>query len=211
MELDNFPEKEILDYWFSDCLEKPAELHEQGRLWFSVNEATDYFIKRTFGYLFPYLLEQPVKAFRGARSALAAVIVLDQFSRNTYRSTTKAFEYDRQALAIMDRAIEKGWDLRLQAIERAFLYMPLQHSESLIRQKQASNLYKELVLQSIEPYREYLLGMERFAKQHRMLIERFGRFPHRNVILGRKSTPEEQEYMQKSKQNFGQAPPKRRV
>ena len=204
MEKERFPVDDIHQFWFGECIEKPETLAAQGKLWFSVNEAVDHFIKRQFGYLFELLVRVKPKEFKSAKSVLAAIIVLDQFSRNVYRSTPKAFEYDRQALMFMDHALENGWDARLTPMERAFMLMPLQHSESMHRQKQSIRMFKELVLVSQEPYREYLAGMEKFARQHRMIIQRFGRFPHRNVILGRKNDPEEDSYLSQEKQRFGQ-------
>lgn len=206
MDSEKFPVDKIHHYWFGECVEKPEYLVQQGKLWFSVNEANDVYIKRTFGYLFDYLVLLKPTKIKSAKAALSAVLVLDQFSRNSFRSTPRAFEYDRKALVFMDAALEKGWDAHLTPIERAFLLMPLQHSESIHRQKQSTRMFKELVLRSQEPWREYLAGMEKFARQHRMLIERFGRFPHRNIILGRANDPEEEEFLKEDKQRFGQPP-----
>lgn len=204
MEKERFPVDEVHQFWFGDCIDKPELLGEQAKLWFSVNEAVDHHIKQTFGYLFAPLVRTKATAFKSARSTLAAILVLDQFSRNAFRSTSKAFEYDRQALNLLDYALEKGWDAHLVPIERAFLLMPLQHSESIHRQKQSTRMFRELALVSQEPYREYLSGMEKFAQQHRVIIERFGRFPHRNIILGRESDPEEQHFLRNELQRFGQ-------
>lgn len=204
MEKEKFPVDDIHQFWFGDCIDKPEALIEQAKRWFTVNEAVDLYIKQTFGYLFAPLLQVKPKAFKGARSILAAILVLDQFSRNAFRSTPKAFEYDRHALRLLDHALEKGWDGRLVPIERAFLFMPLQHSESMQRQKQSTRMFKELVMISQEPYREYLVGMEKFAQQHRLIIERFGRFPHRNVIMGRRSDAEETAFLKNDLQRFGQ-------
>lgn len=206
MEKQRFPVDDIHQYWFGECIEKPETLSVQGKLWFSANEVIDLQIKQTFGYLFDYLVRAKPTALKSAKSALSAIVVLDQFSRNVFRSTPKAFEYDRQALAIMDLALEKGWDAFLSPIERAFLLMPLQHSESMQRQKQSTRMFKELVIVSQEPFKEYLVGMEKFARQHRMIIERFGRFPHRNIILGRHNDSDEAKFLQQEKQRFGQQP-----
>jgi uncharacterized protein (DUF924 family) len=114
-------------------------------------------------------------------SALALVIVLDQFSRNMFRGSARAFSSDALALATAKRAIERGFDRKIKLPERSFLYLPFQHSENLADQETSLKLYgatknKELV---------------RWAKLHHDTIQRFGRFPHRNEILGRVSTPDE--------------------
>lgn len=204
MEKEKFPVDAIHQFWFGECIDKPEHLAEQAKMWFSANEAVDLHIKQTFGYLFAPLVQVKAAAFKGARSILAAILVLDQFSRNAFRSTPRAFEYDRYALNLMDHALENGWDGRLVPIERAFLLMPLQHSESIHRQKQSTRMFKELVMVSQEPWREYLAGMEKYARQHRAIIERFGRFPHRNIILGRRNEAEEEVFLKNESQRFGQ-------
>jgi len=116
-----------------------------------------------------------------AEGALALVIVLDQFPRNMFRGTARAFSTDALALAAAKRAVEQGFDRKVKLPERSFFYLPFEHSENLADQEQALKLYaatkdKELL---------------RWAKLHHDVIQRFGRFPHRNEILGRVSTPEE--------------------
>jgi len=198
------PDQNIHQFWFAECLDRPETLASQARLWFSVNELTDFQIKRHFGDLFPHLLEADPTLFVEPGKVLAAVLVLDQFSRNIYRSTSKAFAYDEKALEFLDYALSANMVGTLSPIEKAFLYMPLQHAESIARQKQGGKLFKVLVAEATEPYKSYLKGVESFARQHRMIIERFGRFPHRNKILGRKNMSEELEYLNAGANNFGQ-------
>ena len=127
------------------------------------------------------------------RGALAAAIVLDQFPRNMYRGTAKAFATDDLAIRLARQAIENKVDEHLTPAERLFLYMPFQHSEILADQEHAVMLFKAL-------------GQEnalRYAIEHRDIIARFGRFPHRNRALGRQSTPEEEVFLQEHK-GFGQ-------
>ena len=114
-------------------------------------------------------------------TALAAVILFDQFPRNMFRGDAEQFATDHLALAIARAAVDRGFDDQLQSKERGFLYMPFEHSESLADQKRSLQLFTALG-------DDYLLG---FAKKHHDVIERFGRFPHRNAILGRAPRPAE--------------------
>lgn len=119
------------------------------------------------------------------RSLLAAVILLDQFSRNIYRGHAEAFAADPIARALAEKAIEQGWDRAMDPAERQFLYMPFQHSEDAVDQERSVALFEAL-------------GEEqalRFARLHRDVIARFGRFPGRNAALGRTDTPEEKAYL----------------
>ena len=116
---------------------------------------------------------------------LALVILLDQFPRNMFRHTPRAFGTDAKALAISDKAIERGFEQTLIPAERAFLYMPWQHAESLHIQERSVRLFEALDFGN----------MLDFAVRHRDVITRFGRFPHRNAIVGRESTAEEREFL----------------
>ena len=126
------------------------------------------------------------------RGRLAEIIVLDQFSRNIFRNRPEAFANDALALALSQAAIEHGADQTLTAGEKSFLYMPFMHSESLQIHEIAMELYAQSGL-------EYNYD---FEKKHKAVIERFGRYPHRNEILGRVSTPEEIEYLRQPGAGF---------
>ena len=125
------------------------------------------------------------------RGTVAAVIVLDQLSRNLRRGTPEAFALDARALGIAKRAIAAGVDRRLRAIEAVFLYLPFEHSESLDDQVACVALYTELRNRCPEVARDSFTGYISRSERCRVLIERFGRFPHRNPMSGRSSTPEE--------------------
>ena len=119
------------------------------------------------------------------RDLLAAVIVLDQFSRNIYRGAAEAFAADPIALALAEKAVTAGWDRAMDSVERSFLYLPFQHAENAVDQDRSLALYEQL------GEAEALA----FARTHREVIARFGRFPGRNVALGRQSTPEEAAFL----------------
>jgi uncharacterized protein (DUF924 family) len=121
-----------------------------------------------------------------ANSALALIIILDQFPRNMFRSTKAAFAFDPLALEVAKRAIERGDDLKIGQDRRAFVYMPFMHSERISDQDECVRLMDMRIDNA---------GSLHHAKEHRKLIVKFGRFPHRNDTLGRQSTPEEQQFL----------------
>jgi uncharacterized protein (DUF924 family) len=163
---------DILRFWFG--LE-PAR-------WWNGGPELDHRIKQNFLQLWWEKRQLPVDAFlTDPLTAAAAVILFDQFPRNMFRGYADAYATDTLALAIAKGAVEKGFDKELAQDERKFLYMPFQHSENLDDQNRAVLLFTELG-------DEYQLG---YARHHRDVIERFGRFPHRNAILGRASRADE--------------------
>jgi len=124
-------------------------------------------------------------------AALALVVVLDQFSRNMFRGSPGAFAGDPAALAAAAGAIERGFDRLLSAQERTFVYMPFEHAEDLEAQRRSLALFEALDPNDME-----------YARRHHEIIARFGRFPHRNAVLGRESTPEEIEFLKRSGSSF---------
>jgi uncharacterized protein (DUF924 family) len=169
---------EVLDFWFGEL---------GPRQWFARDDALDEAIRVRFGALHAQLLEtraREVELF-GGRSARAAVIVLDQFSRNLHRGSAQAFAGDELARQLAREAIACGEDAHLSADERLFLYLPFEHSEELADQELSVRLHEQLGN----------TDWTRYALAHRDLVARFGRFPHRNAALGRSSTPEELEAM----------------
>ena len=163
---------DVLRFWFG--LDYDRQFRRDDQL--------DHRIRQQFLKLWSEKRELPVIAFlTDPLTALAAVILFDQFPRNMFRDDAEQFATDHLALAIAKGAIDKGYDEQLTAGERAFFYMPFQHSESLADQKRSLLLYAELGDERFAP----------FARKHHDVIERFGRFPHRNRILGRAPRPEE--------------------
>ncbi|MEO7402841.1 MAG: DUF924 family protein [Burkholderiales bacterium] len=130
------------------------------------------------------------------RSALAYVIVLDQFSRNMYRDTPRAFASDDRALSAAREIVAKGWDRTLAPRERQFAYLPFEHSEEVAMQAESIRLFGELELLPETK------GLLEWARKHAVIIERFGRFPHRNVLLGRTSTLQELEFLKQADSSF---------
>jgi uncharacterized protein (DUF924 family) len=163
---------DVLKFWFGLAYDE----------WWKGGSEIDHRIKQRFLKLWAEKRQLPVESFLDdPLTALAGVILFDQFPRNMFRGHAEQFATDHLALAIAKDALEKGFDENLQQQERGFLYMPFQHSENVADQNRGVLLFTELG-------EAEQLG---YAKKHRDVIERFGRFPHRNAILGRAPRPEE--------------------
>jgi len=198
----------ILEFWFnglddSGVIDKNSPVVKK---WFAKDVKIDSEIREKFE---PHLLKATRGECKGwessARGRLALIVLFDQCSRNMYRDTPKMFAADPLALDLTLRSIKDQMDGQIQLIERLFLYMPLMHSEELKTQKISLGCFENLVHASKEKsphntsYYEYSLD---FAKKHQAIIEKFGRFPHRNAILNRLSTPEELEFLTKPGSKF---------
>lgn len=176
------------------------------RFWFGSNPQTDEEIRRRFA---PALRSASEGAFAKweaePRSRLALVIVLDQFPRNIHRGTPAAFEHDAQALDMARRGIAAGDLIRLATLEQGFFLMPFQHCEDVACQREGMVWFEQMMREAAPAWRGVADGMTKYARLHLEIVERFGRFPHRNQILGRESTPAEIEYLKSNKESFGQS------
>lgn len=194
----------VLDFWFGDSAD-PENAKARRKLWFSADAARDRAIGERFGALHDSAQRGDLDHWiREPRSALALVLLLDQFTRNLYRSTASAFANDARALAISRDGVGRGIDGELGVVERAFWYMPFQHSEDPGVQRESVELYKTLLDDSPAPFIPFSKNTYEHAVLHCEIVERFGRFPHRNELLGRASTDEEQEYLRDGGHRFGQ-------
>ena len=193
----------ILEYWFGSNPDDAAVAAERSNLWWSKSEAVDAEIRERFESLV-------LKATAGEldhwasmpKSLLVLILLTDQYPRNIYRDSARAFAFDPKAFAWCVDGINAGLDLMLRPIERVFFYLPLEHSESLEHQYQSVSLFRNLcdiVNADQKPAFENFLD---FAVRHRNIIGRFGRFPHRNKILGRQSTPEELTFLAEAGSSF---------
>jgi uncharacterized protein (DUF924 family) len=185
----------IHQFWFGALDDAGFASPEQNGLWFSAGAETDATVRSRFGDTVSRALAGKLDHWAEEDSGLIAlVLLLDQFTRNIFRGTPQAFAGDAMALDLARQAIATGRHTALPPIHQVFLYMPLEHCEELATQEVCVRLFAELA--SITRA-EAVNGSARFAEAHRDVIARFGRFPHRNAILGRESSPEEQAYLEK--------------
>lgn len=176
--------QEVLDFWFKES---------EAAQWFTKDEAFDEEIRRRFGAIHGQASRGECVSWRETiNGRLAEVIVLDQFSRNLYRNSPEAFAYDGMALVLTQEALASGQLEQLSQVERSFLYMPLMHSESLV-------IHEEALKRFAEPGLENNLA---FEQRHLEIIESFGRYPHRNQVLGRTSTAEELAFLKEPGSSF---------
>lgn len=185
---------EILDFWFGPLTEQGLCAQPRNALWFQSSKETDAYCKERFGKHLERASNDELAHWQTSDEGLIALIILlDQFSRNIHRGTPAAFESDALALRYAIKAVNTGREQQLPAIHRAFLYMPLEHCESLEMQEQCVTLFEKLAEEVPD---EQIISFTRFAAAHRDVIARFGRFPHRNDILGRQSSPEERAHLE---------------
>ncbi|MEP7210790.1 MAG: DUF924 family protein [Alphaproteobacteria bacterium] len=194
----------VLHFWFGYAADRPALLAERQRLWFRKDFNTDKVIAHRGGDLLAKLSSGEAHrwAAQGPRERLAAVIALDQFSRNIFRDTPASFENDALALELAKAGMARGEDNKLAPIERWFLYMPLEHSESATDQRYNLEKFNALIASVPSDQREAYAAALDFAKRHAAIIRRFGRFPHRNDILGRTTTTAERLFLSRPGSHF---------
>ncbi|MGV3743280.1 MAG: DUF924 family protein [Burkholderiaceae bacterium] len=195
--------KTIRAFWFGTETDDLAVIKNCSHRWWSKKDAVDREIKFRFAPAMQLAKEQALTHWAGEPQGLLALILLtDQFPRNAYRDTPDAFALDPLARDWCRAGLQTGVHLHLRPIERVFFYLPLEHSESLSDQEHAVTLYEELIAGIDERMRSEFEGYLWFAKRHEEIIRRFGRFPHRNGILGRESTPEEAAFLQEKGSSF---------
>lgn len=182
----------ILQFWFGEPNTETTSYNHRRKLWFSKRPEFDALIQSQFRSVYEQAAKGELADWqRFPLGCLALVILLDQFPRNMFRDTPQAFATDPQALHIAQQAIEQGFDRQLEPIQRIFIYLPFEHSETLDHQRQSVERCQQLYAEAPE-----LADVLDYALRHQKVIERFGRFPHRNRILGRENTPEETKFLQ---------------
>lgn len=193
----------ILEFWFGNTADDTATAQAQQKLWWSKNAAVDADIRTRFGALVETAVTGTLDDWaQDARGRLALILLFDQFPRNMYRDTPRAFACDARAEKLALAGIANGADRTLRAIERVFFYLPLEHSESAELQERSVALFTALAAGVPEADRKTFAGYVDYAVRHRDVIHRFGRFPHRNHILGRDSTPEETTFLKQPGSSF---------
>ncbi len=194
----------ILEFWFGDALASTQAAEARAKLWFMADPAFDAQIRQRFGDCPRRAAAGEFDAWAAApESALARILVLDQFPRNLYRATPEAFAYDAAAAAAAGAAVDAGFDAALHPLMAAFVYLPFEHAEDAALQERAVACYEALERRAPRGLEALFAGFTDYARRHRAIIERFGRFPHRNASLGRASTAEEVAYLDGGGERFG--------
>jgi len=187
----------VLAFWIGDAAGSPEVAKEKNKLWFRKAFATDALIAKRFlptlvalasGLAYEWAVASP-------RGRLAAIIAMDQFPRNIFRGTAAAFELDPRALDLATHGLMLAQDMELTSIERQFFYMPLEHSERLSDQTLCVEAFKSALADAPEGFKPAMEDELDYAEKHKAVIEQFGRFPHRNQILGRTSSLEEMTHL----------------
>ncbi len=188
---------DVLHFWFDDAASDPTKLPERDNLWWSGDEGVDRLVASRSVAILARLASGlgEIWADKGAAERLAAIVALDQFTRNIFRDTEFAFENDDLALKLCKSGLAKDDDKVLAPIKRWFFYLPLMHSENIDDQDLCVQLFEILRDQADDVSKEALEDAYNFAIKHRDVIAEYGRFPHRNKVLGRISTPAEEEYL----------------
>lgn len=194
---------QILEFWFGTETDELTIIGQQSGLWWAKDANVDDHIKKKFGAIHQLAINDALPGWmQDARSHLALIILLDQFSRVIHRDSAAAFASDDKALAISLAGINNHDDLELRPLERVFYYMPLEHSEDIETQCQCVELFQRLVDDAPDRMKNEFKAYLRFAEKHRVIIERFGRFPHRNKVLNRNSSAEELEFLTQPGSSF---------
>lgn len=196
----------LLEYWFGADTGDPAEFARHKRRWFAGGRDVDREIAKRFAALHARAARGELDALASSgRGRLALILLLDQLSRNLHRGTAEAFAFDEAAFALAETGIAAGLDRGLEVAERVFFYMPYQHAESLPAQERGVALFESLArIDAPQHVRATVEGFAEYAREHRDIVARFGRFPHRNRVLDRDSTAAEQSYLGAGAPTFGQ-------
>lgn len=194
---------EVLNFWFGELCEDGTVDPETKKRWFKKSKAFDEEIRDRFGELHRRAHGGELDDWtKDARGRLALVIVLDQFSRNLHRDTGDMYACDLQAARIAVHGMDCGHDVELPISYRVFLYMPFMHTEDLDLQERGVTAFERLADESPEPTRGTCKDYAKYARVHRDIVKQWGRFPHRNKLLQRDTTPDEAEFLTKPGSSF---------
>lgn len=195
--------RDVLGYWFGDASGDAEVIAARGALWFDPKAEVDDGIRTRFAPLRERAIDGDLDAWLALpQGRLALVILVDQFSRNLFRGDARAFAHDALARGWVDEGLRLAAQRALRPIERVFFYLPLEHSESFADQQRSVALFTALCDEVPTALRASFDGYLDYAVRHRDIVARFGRFPHRNAVLGRASTAEEIEFLKRPGSSF---------
>ncbi|KAB0547959.1 DUF924 domain-containing protein [Pseudomonas argentinensis] len=190
------PWQPLLDWWFGPAGTAAQSAAEKHRLWFGKRDEQDAEAKERFGVLVEQALAGELQEWSAdPHGWLANVLLLDQLPRMIHRDTPLAFAGDAQARELVEQGITLGWDRQLSPLQRVFIYLVLEHTEEPLQQARSVDLFEQLAKAASAAERELFAGFLDYARRHQRVIQRFGRFPHRNEILGRVSSADELRFL----------------
>jgi uncharacterized protein (DUF924 family) len=199
---------EVRRFWFGRLPLKPEGVKERLALWFGTGDEerrVDELVRSRFGGLVARAAAGELATWADSpRRRLSLILLLDQFPRHIHRGSERAFASDRQALALTVSGMQSAADAALTPVERIFFYMPLQHAELSDAQEESVAAYRRLLEEAPQELKPMFASALESAELHRSILARFGRFPHRNRVLGRANTAEEAEYLSGAGRTFGQ-------
>ena len=196
---------EVLSYWFGDDIsydQAPSIVDRIQNVWFAGSDDVDNEIRKRFADDIAGVTEETLSQLNSSRDKLAVIILLDQFPRNIFRESSEAFAKDHMALKLAKELIRSNEDVELEPIQRVFVYLALEHAENVEDQSLSVKKYEELLEEVDEGLKSIYESFLEYAIRHKVIIDRFGRFPHRNEILGRESTKEEIEFLKQPGSSF---------
>jgi uncharacterized protein (DUF924 family) len=194
---------ELLQLWFGEGDDDAAVAEAKAELWWGHRQETDELLQASFGAVASAAAADVLDHWAGSpRGRLALILALDQLPRAIHRDAPEAFAQDAKARKVAEQGLESGADRLLRPIERLFVYLPFEHSEDINDQDRSVELFRDLVATVPQEHRETFAGFLDYAVRHREVIRRFGRFPHRNQILGREPTPEEKVFLDQPGSSF---------
>lgn len=195
----------LVEYWVGEEDITPEAFGEKTRLWYFSKPETDEYIREHFGELLSAAERGELDHWAdSATGMLALVILLDQFSRNLHRGSPDAFRNDGKAQSLLATFIESGQDESLTVPQKLLLYHPLHHAEDVSLQRLCVEKFRSLAADCDEGWKPVVSETVKFSEEHADIIEQFGRFPHRNVILGRQTTDAEAAFLEKDPRDYGQ-------
>jgi uncharacterized protein (DUF924 family) len=195
--------RSILDFWFGPAGEANQIAGRQSPLWWSKSDERDLDIRRRFQDTLEMAASGELDSWAGTPEGLLSLVILvDQFPRNIYRAQARCFSFDSLARRWCRQGLGNGIDRLLTPIQRVFFYLPLEHSEELTDQNQSVALFSKLTHEVREEEESLFQGYLDYALRHREIIDRFGRYPHRNQLLARESTPEELVFLEQPGSSF---------
>ena len=193
----------VLDFWFGAPGSAAEIAARQRPLWFAKSAANDQIVTARFAETLVTAGQGELDGWAASpRGRLAMIVVLDQFPHHIHRDHGQSFAYDALSLALALEMIQRGEDAQVTPIERVFVYLPLEHAESMAMQDLSVALYEKLAREAAAAERGLFDGFLDYARKHRDVVARFGRFPHRNELLGRPSTAEEIEFLKQPGSRF---------